>query len=257
MALIDSVARICRRLAPLGWAKLLSRQGLNLDAPTLRNSRALQTELERTLPIDRSTPGFEDFWPDGVRAVQAGRPSRSLLYHALSSPLVHPAPDGMVKPSFYPSLEELDTIENYIYSRSKVSLADLLPQKNSDTKLVVAVFAYQYRIGTRSANGKFSSTVLSRTGVSRVGTGRHFYDPVRRSFWPIKANAPEKIAVMPARYAAHLAEPRTPGADDAILGEQPGDEDRTFLFAIHKLFDGDECLKREACTRTCHGHGTI
>jgi len=48
---------------------------------------------------------------------------------------------------------------------------------------------------------------------------------------------------LPARYAAYLAQIRIPGAEDAILGEQSGDEDRNFLFPVHKLFDGDECLK--------------
>src|SRR5437867_10173333 len=99
MALIDLVTAICRRLAPLGWAKLLSRHGLRLDSKTLRNSRSLAAELERPLKVDRRVPGFEDFWPDGVRAIQKGRPSRSLLYHALSSPLVHPAWDAPVEPT--------------------------------------------------------------------------------------------------------------------------------------------------------------
>jgi hypothetical protein len=48
---------------------------------------------------------------------------------------------------------------------------------------------------------------------------------------------------MPARYAAYLAHARPPKAEDAILDEQSGDEDRTFLFPIHKLFNGTECLK--------------
>ena len=243
MALIDSVATICQRLAPLGWSKLLARHGLNLNTKTLRNPRKLEEELAKKLLVDRTVPGFEDFWPDGSCAIQAGRPSRSLLYHAFSSPLVHPASNGTVKPSYYPTLSELDSIENYIYSKNDVSLSDLMPPKKSDTKLVVAVFAYQYRIGARSANGKFASTALSRTGISRVGTTKYSYDPVRRSFWPLSRDASCEIAVMPARYAAYLAEARPPGAEDAILGEQSGDEDRTFLFPIHKLFDGTECLR--------------
>jgi hypothetical protein len=244
MALIDSVLAICRRLAPLGWAALLARHGLQLNGKTLRSARRLANELSRPLTVDRTAPGFEDFWPDGNIAICPGRPSRSLLYHALASPLVHPASTGTVKPSCYPTLYELDVIENYIYSKSDRSLSDFLREKGPDAKLVIGVFAYQYRIGGRSPNGRFASTALSRTGVSRVGTTGHFYDPGRRSFWPINDNAKDEIAVMPARYAAYLAEERPPGAEDAILGEQPGDEDRNFLFPLHKLFDGDECLKR-------------
>jgi hypothetical protein len=244
MALIDSVLAACRRLAPLGWATLLARHGLHLDRRTLRSSRRLADELIRELTIDRSVSGFEDFWPDGNAAISRGRPSRSLLYHALASPLVHPDSTGITKASSYPTLEELDVIENYIYSLNKKPLAEFLKEKDLDGTLVVGVFAYQYRVGGRSANGKFASTALSRTGVARVGTTAHFYDPVRRSFWPINPNDKEKkqVAVMPARYAAYLAEVRPPGAEDAILGEQPGDEDRNFLFPIHKLFDGTECL---------------
>jgi hypothetical protein len=158
--------------------------------------------------------------------------------------LVHPESDGAARPTSYPTLRELDTIENYIYSKKRLSLSDLVPPEKSDTKLVVAVFAYQYRIGARSANGKFASTALSRTGISRVGTTGCIYDTIRRSFWPVTTGTRGPIAVLPARYAAYLAEARNPGADDAILGEQPGDEDRSFLFPVHKLFDGDECLQR-------------
>jgi hypothetical protein len=243
MALIDSVLAICRRLAPLGWATLFTRHGLKLDGNTLLSPRRLAGELRRRLAIDRSVSGFEDFWPDGNSAISPGRPSRSLLYHALASPLVHPASNGTVKPSCYATLEELDVIENYIYSKNKKSLSDFSSEKDPEANLVVAVFAYQYRVGGRSANGKFASTALSRTGVARVGTTGYFYDPVRRSFWPVNPGAANEIAVMPARYAAYLAEERPPAAEDAILGEQPGDEDRNFLFPIHKLFDGTECLK--------------
>ncbi|MCU1246994.1 MAG: hypothetical protein JWQ49_23 [Edaphobacter sp.] len=251
MPLLDQVRVICRRLAPLGWAKLLARHGLRLDASTLHNSRKLAAELARPLNVDRSASGFEDFWPDGFRAIEPQRPSRSLLYHAFASPLVHPASDGKPQPRAYPTLHELDILENYIYSRERPSLSHLIRRANaSKAKLVVGVFAYQYRIGARSPNGKFASTALSRTGISRVGTTDYAYDPIRRSFWPVVAEAPDRIAVMPARYAAYLAEARSPQADDAILGEQAGDEDRIFLFPVHKLFDGAECLKRASIKLT-------
>jgi hypothetical protein len=133
MALIDSILTLCRRLAPLGWAALLKQHGLNLNGKTLRNAYALVKELERPLPVDRSVPGFEDFCPGGNRAVFPGRPSRSLLYHALASPLVHPASAGTVKASSNPTLKELDTIENYIYSRNDKSISDFLKEKGKDT----------------------------------------------------------------------------------------------------------------------------
>ena len=103
-------------------------------------------------------------------------PSRSLLYHALASPLVHPpATGGGADPRSYPSLEELDAVENYIYSLAKLSSTNLPPGT------VIAVFAYQYRIGTRSAHGMFADLSFSRTGISRVGTAPANYDPVRHT----------------------------------------------------------------------------
>jgi hypothetical protein len=238
--LVEDVAAMCRRLIPFGWGELLACHGLRLDRTILENPTKLAAELNRSLKIDRTMPGFEDFWPDGKRAVHPGRPSRSLLYHALASPLVHPAKNA--PPSAYPTLRELDTLENYIYASRKVTLEKLTPSKKSGAILVVGVFAYQYRIGARSPNGKFASTALSRTGIARVGTAAAHYDPMRRSFWPVPKKLSDQMAVLPARYAAYLAELRSPGPEDAILDEQPGDEDRNFLFPVHKLFNGNECL---------------
>jgi len=245
MRLIEKVAAICRRLAPRGWAELLACHGLRLDRRALDDPERLAAEFRRPLRVDRTMFGFEDFWvdPEGDQAVRPGRPARSLLYHALASPLVHPGPPEKTPPSAYPTLSDLDAIENYIYASRHPSLKELAPSKTSGAFLVVGVFAYQYRIGARSPNGKFASTALSRTGMARVGTAPRNYDPSRRSHWPLPANSRNGIAVMPARYAAYLAELRTPGPEDAILDEQPGDEDRNFLFPVHKLFDGDECLR--------------
>jgi hypothetical protein len=242
MRLIEKVAAILRRLERYGWVELLAHHGLRLDRHTLKHPKRLADELQRDLKIDRSMPGFEDFWPEGKQAVYPARPARSLLYHALASPLVHPGPPKEMPAHAYPSLLEIDTIENYIYSTLRPSLKQLTP-KRPDQHLVVGVFAYQYRIGARSPNGKFASTALSRTGIARVGTAPRNYDPVSRSHWPVAENSSKQIAVMPARYAAYLAQLRTPGPEDAILDEQPQDEDRNFLFPVHKLFDGDECLE--------------
>src|ERR1035438_6777186 len=149
MNLLETVRKICERLAPLGWAGLLARHDLTLDTHTLQNSRRLAAELGRRIKIDRSVPGFEDFWPDGNRGIEPGRPSRSLLYHALASPLVHPESDETPGPDAYPTLLELDAIENYIYGKRNKPLGYFLKKKEG-SRLVVGVFAYQYRIGARS-----------------------------------------------------------------------------------------------------------
>ena len=108
MALIDDVKDVCDRLAPKGWDTLFRRHGLIIGAPNL------DVELTRDLAgIDRDVAGFEDFTPEGRMAVEGGSPARSLLYHALASPAVHPTANGSPSndPDAYPTMKELDTVE--------------------------------------------------------------------------------------------------------------------------------------------------
>ncbi|PPS43312.1 hypothetical protein [Chroococcidiopsis sp. TS-821] len=225
MALIDEVKQVCDRLASQGWRDLLLQHGLDITATDL------QQELAKELPsIDRNLAGFTDFASDGIRGIEPGSPARSLLYHALASSAVHPVGNN----GAYPTLAELDAIENYIYSLTNRSLADF-------PNAVIAVFAYQYRIASRSPHGIHADMAFSRTGVARVGTTTANYSGFRRSFWVESEDG--RLAVMPARYAAFLAVERRLSVDDAILEEQPGDRTRRFLFPVHKLFPGDECLR--------------
>lgn len=116
MVLIDDVKVILNRLAPLGWQDLFTKQGLDI-----KNAN-LETELIRPLgTIRRDSKGFESFTTGGIRAIKPGSPSRSLLYHALASADVHPTNDGNPSndPKVYPTIDELDMIENYIYSLVK------------------------------------------------------------------------------------------------------------------------------------------
>jgi hypothetical protein len=231
MSLIQDVAAIFVRRHRSGWKQLMALHGLDL------NQADLAGELNRALPsIDRTVPGFEDFCPDATRGVEPGVPSKSLLYHALASPLVNPPSQGggLPDPRAYPALEELDTLENYIYSLANLS-SHRLPEGTA-----IAVFAYQYRIGTRSAHGMFADLSFSRTGLARVGGLPANYDPVRRSFW-VDGGTPG-TAVMPARYAAFLASPAPDGLTGVIQDKLPDDKGRTFLFPFHKLFSGGECL---------------
>ncbi len=243
MNLLDRVTAILQRLVPRGWGDLFALHGMELDSRTLKVPSRVAAELKRTLPkIDRTVRGFEDFAPAGCRGIEAGKPAFSLLYHAFASPVVHPVDTKEPNDRYYPTLEELDIVENYIYSCSRASLETLKRKMPSGSRLVLGVFAYQYRIGARGPNGKFADIAFSRTGVSRVGTHAPVYQNWRRSFWPVVPHSERQIAVLPARYGAFLAEWRSPSPDDSISGEQPGDEDRTFLFPMHKLFEGSECL---------------
>lgn len=235
MALVDDVTKICRRMAKRGWDELLGVHGLNL------NAKDLESELARELTgINRTVAGFEDFCLDGNRAIEPGIPARSLLYHAMASPLVHPAMSSgsSLDPTAYPTLEEIDTVENYIYSLTKCKLADF-------PGAVVAVFSYQYRTASRTAHGLFADLTFSRTGVSRVGTAPPNYDRIRRSFWVAPQDGTDGICVMPARFAAFLAMTEPLHASGVVLDKLPADKGLKFLFPVQKLFAGKECLGGE------------
>jgi hypothetical protein len=252
MPLFDDVRTLIQRLAPRGWSDLMNRHGLNL------NSIDLATELRRPLvaangksTIDRTLSGFEDFCTLGAAAIEPGQPARSLLYHALASPNVYPMIAGPRTDADFPTLVEIDTLENYIYSLANKKLADF-------GNVSVAVFAYQYRPGGSSVHRRHADVAYSRTGVARVGTRPAHYDPLRRSFWPEPQGGSAGVAIMPARYAAFLVERRKPSAKDAIThpldGQIAKDNLRTFLFPVHKLFPGKECLKGLDLQVSFHEH---
>src|SRR5437867_811036 len=89
MSLLNDLKSVCDRLAPLGWRDLLkaaTKGDLDIAQPTAEKLKAV---LLATLPaIDRTVPGFEDFAGDGRQGITPGRPSHSLLYHAVASPQV-------------------------------------------------------------------------------------------------------------------------------------------------------------------------
>lgn len=243
MALIDDVKTICDRLAPLGWRDLLLAVTANaLDISQTTNTK-LRNALTATIPsIDRSRSGFEDFHPSASQAITAGVPAQSLLYHALASCQVHPTANGepSSNPRHYPTLEELDTVENFIYS--------LAFDRTDLAGTVVAVFAYQYRPASRTTHLRHADLAWSRTGVARVGTAAANYDSSRRSFWVIPKDGSESLCVLPARYAVFLARKAKPGAAGSVQGGHNGPADDDFLFPVHKLFEGRECIKGQTLT---------
>src|ERR1700730_14807127 len=142
MAQIDKIKTACTRLAGMGWQGLLKRHGLDITTTDLA------AELARELTIDRGISGFEDFTLAGKRGVEPGFPAASLLYHAFASPDVHPTATGEPATSVdaYPTLAELDAVENYIYSLRPFDPANL-------KDVVVGVFAYEYRPSSSTAHG--------------------------------------------------------------------------------------------------------
>lgn len=232
MALIDDVRTILNRLAPRGWKDLFAKHKLDITATNL------QVELERLLPgISRDSKGFESFTIAGVRAIEPGVPARSLLYHALASADVHPTVNGNPNPdpAAYPTINDLDTIENYIYSRAKRTL-------RSFTNPVIVVVAYQYQHTLRSVHGKHADLSFSRTGIARLGTEGYRYEEQSRSFISLPRTGDRGFAVLPARYAAFIAEYRKPSSADTVLRRVALDRDFVFTFPAHKLFAGRECL---------------
>jgi hypothetical protein len=226
MALEDEALAYLRGLAG-PWVDLFKRvAGLDLASPTLAQ------DLLAERAIDRSQPGIGDFDPASQFAILPGDPASSLVYHALASPLVKPP--GLA-PASYPTIAQLDLIENYILS--------LLPLETIPNDAVVAVFAYEYRPAWATTHRRQADFVYSRMGCSRLGETAAAWDGTNRCWLNIDA-ASGSFAVMPARYGAFLAVPRRRSPDGiSVLGDKvDGDDNRVFLLPIWKLFDGPGCI---------------
>ena len=238
MALIDDVKAICARLAPRGWDRLFRDHCGDLDIT--KPVGKLAEELDRALTgIDRAHPGLDELSPEGRSGVTPGSPARSVLYHALACPTVHPLTAGPPDPADYPTLAELDTIENYVFSRA--------PRKLSSFRNpVIAVFACQYRLRAHTPHHAHADLAFSRAGVARVGSEAERYDAQRRSFDARPSAGDRGFAAQPARYVAYVAEYGPAGASDALLRPVPQiDGHLTFAMPAHKLFGGKECLLAE------------
>lgn len=253
MALIDEVKKICSRLAPQGWRDLLLQHGLDIAATDL--AKELAKPLSR---INRSLPGFEDFAFEGKRGIEPGNLARSLLFHAFASPNVVKTTNDRDLTDF-PTLGELDTIENYVYAAKASSLLEIRSRANG-ANLAIAVFACEYRTAPETVLKKHAEMCYSRTGVARVGTAEALYNRRDRGFLPFVAENPHGIRVLPARYAAYIAVQMKGNKDrfgpmrfnirqqlnslDPGSYPEPGDDRlRDFWVPIHKLFNGSECLR--------------
>jgi hypothetical protein len=237
--LIESLAAACARLAPLGWRQLLldvTGGGLDLGAADLR------AQLTRPLArIDRSHPGFGDFDLAGTRAIEPGHTDRSLLYHAFASASVVANRGGVALRGF-PTLAEIDAVENYVYGVQPPTLASL-QARAAGRPLAIVVFALQYRDTRSSVHGKHAELCFSRTGIARLGTIEPQYDARTRRFASLDPARPFDFRVVPQRFAAWLAvktngDPDSFGPQDAL----PGDAELGFWVPIHKLFNGSECI---------------
>ena len=262
MALINNVKEICDRLVRAGWRDLMLKQGIDIDQP---NVQRLAEALSVEVVVDKSIPGFEDFVADRAKGVEPGNVSASLLYHAFAAPGVYQVPTkslGSNSPfgdlsepiTDFPTIEDLDTLENYIFARAERSLADvrsyaadLLGLSVGNVELAIAVYAAEYRPAPETPHQRYADLCLSRTGVARVGTAAAIYDGKLRGYVPFReGDGDNTIRVLPCRYVTWLA--AKSNAKENRFGParaRSGDEQRDFWVPVHKLFNGDECLVGE------------
>lgn len=238
MDLIQAVEAVCSRLATdAGWHALLLHHGLDI------HTRPLAPALAKTLSVDRTLKGFEDFSSSGQRGIEPGKPAFSLLYHALASPNVTTAPNGNPL-SVFPGAAEIESVLNYVYGVRPPSLADLQRQAGTGTPLAIAVFALEYRPRPDTGHRQHADLCFSRTGIARVGTAPEAYDPARRGFLPWMDSDPQAICVVPARYCPYIAMQKK--GDPLTHGPHPfqaNDDAQDFWVPLHKLFTGSECIE--------------
>lgn len=248
MNLLESVTQLCTRLAPGGWHSLMLAHGLDLLA------EPLAAELVKPLTIDRSLPGFADFAVAGSCAIEAGAPSRSLLFHALASPQVVSDATGQPLQSF-PTPAEIETVLDYVFSIDPPTL-DRLREKARGAPLALAVFASEYRCAADTVHGRHADLCFSRTGIARIGTAPARYDPRLRSFLPFVDADSHGIRVMPVRYSAYIAVQLKGDAERFGPMDQQTDIDPQLDFwaPLHKLFNGSQCLQGQHLTVALDNH---
>lgn len=263
MPLINQLKEVCDALSEKGWREYLRALTGNQMDISQGSPEDLLTEL--TKPLERNNlnlnlAGFEDFARDGLRGITPGKPAQSILYHALASPNV--VIDGF-DPDQYPTLTEIETVENVVYASANRSFRDLrkfVEEATGDQQnLCVCIFAYEYRPSVDTPHRKHADTCYSRAGVSRVGNTEPFYNKKLRGFEPTVADDKFGMRVQPSRFGAFIAmkvrgdqekfipmnfKTNTPA--DFPAKTNPNDTDdsrRSFWIPIHKLFPGPECIQ--------------
>ncbi len=237
--LFERLRKTCRRLAALGWRQMvLDATGGEFDLATSDLAGELLKPLHK---INRRMEGFGDFNLAATRAIEPGRPDSSLLYHAFASPTV--VADGSGKPlGGYPTLAEIDLLENYIYGVNPPTL-EALRKTAAGHELGLVVYALHYRNAPMSVHGKHAELCFARAGMSRLGNREPIYDARSRSFVSVDQKNPFDLHVVPRRFAAYLAM-RVRGASPSF-GPQDrleADNGLQFWVPIHKLFSGRECI---------------
>src|SRR5580698_7648747 len=247
MALIDAVMQTCRRLQAAGWRDYLLRVS-DLDIGQ-EGAEPLARELSRVLQrIDRNAPGFRDFALEGKRAIEPGQPAHSLLFHALAAPQL-----GVGQVASFPSYEDIEAVENYVYGISPPSVADLR-LRAAGAPLAIVVYVAEYRLAPQTVHRNHADMCYARTGVARVGNTAPSYDAAARGYTSLSAK-PGEILAIPCRFAAYIAAQLLgdeanfgplhfrQGGMDAEGNPVTSDSLRRFWVPLQKLFSGEECLR--------------
>jgi hypothetical protein len=251
MALKNEVFNLCNKLAQNGWRELIlsvTNKQLDIKQPSAEKLKnALLAPINK---IDREFPGFEDYALEENKGISPRKPASSLLYHSLASPnVLWEDKQKKQKLGYFPSLEEIELVENFVFGITSPSLSLLLSEAGNN-EIGVVVFANQYRTAVDTPHQKHADIVFSRTGVSRVGTADLLYNKETRAFEALVKTDVHKIRVLPAKYNAYLSI-KVKG-DKAFLGNRmrnkqsggaPLDGQLDFWLPIHKLFSGDECIR--------------
>lgn len=241
-----------QRLAAGGWTPFLKLLDVDPDAPELEQQ--LLTDVAMTPMELARLPGFGDLAPTARRPIEPGKPSHSILFHALASPSVDSAPDGTALSAF-PTAADLEIAENIVFGIVPPTLSSITASLDGQSNLAVVVFAREYRQASKTHHGKHADLVFSRTGVIRVGTRPAVWDGRARAYLPREETDDTfDFRVLPCRYGVYLAvqskgDPADfgpfafdRGVDIAGDPNAPRDSELDFWVPVHKLFSGSDCL---------------
>ena len=259
MSLIQGTLEACRRLDSMGWRDFLLRVS-DLDIRQA-DAAALAAELARPLRrIDRTAPGFTGFALEGTRAVEPGNPAWSLLFHAVAAPAL-----GAGQVRGFPSPDDIEAVENYVYGVQPPSIQDLA-QRAGGAPLAIVAYAAEYRPAGQTVHGKHADMCFARTGVARIGTAEAKYAAAGRGYISL-GESPRDLHVIPCRYSAYIAVQLTgeagnfgpltfrQGGLDAEGNPVTPDNQRKFWVPLHKIFNGGECIRgRHLNLRWATGH---
>ncbi|WP_158994004.1 hypothetical protein [Mucilaginibacter sp. L196] len=213
-----------------GWEPLVTQ----VSGLTLQLSGSSDPNLFKTFRANKvQAIGCDDF--AGKQLISPGQPQNSLLYHLLASPRVRlPAP---ATAEDYPSLAQIDQLENFIYSLQTINAIDT-------QSMVLAMFSYEYRPSSKTPHGCHADLVFSRSAFSRIGTQPvSAYDKINRCYTNLPQN-PEltkEIAAAPARYGLFLAA-LVPGTKVVNNAEQKANPNENYLLPVRKIFKNDSLI---------------